>query len=87
MLADDDLFLSVDAVNLNTFLAISRPIVVICMWTALLCDSRNEHLTGNALLGAGVVHHINRVILQCRKTKSLFRAAPMRDATDLPIEA
>ena len=29
----------------------------------------------------------NRVILQCRKTASLFAPAPMRDVTDLPIEA
>jgi len=24
---------------------------------------RNDHLTGNTLLGAGAVHHINRVVL------------------------
>jgi hypothetical protein len=28
----------------------------------------------------------NRVFLQCRKTKSPFAPAPMRDVTDLPIE-
>jgi len=40
------------------------------MWTAPLCDSRNDHLTGKALLGAGVVHHINFALMhrskQCR---------------------
>ena len=29
----------------------------------------------------------NRVILQCRKTTSLFASATMKDVTDLPIEA
>jgi len=26
---------------------------------------RNDHLTGNTLLGAGAVHHIMSVILRC----------------------
>ena len=36
LLSDDDLLGRVNAVNWNTFLAISKPIVVICMWTAPL---------------------------------------------------
>jgi hypothetical protein len=36
LLSDDDLLARVDAVNLEYFLAISKPIVVICMWTAPL---------------------------------------------------
>ena len=34
----------------------------------------------------GSPRRANRVILQCRKTASLFAPAPMRDFTDLPRE-
>jgi hypothetical protein len=43
------------------------------MWTAPVCDSRNDHLTGNTLLGAGVVHHINREITPMRARKIIDR--------------
>jgi hypothetical protein len=36
LLPDHDLLFGVDAVDRNTFLAISKPIVVICIWTAPL---------------------------------------------------
>jgi hypothetical protein len=32
------------------------------MWTAPLCDSSQRSLYWQSLLGAGAVHHINRVI-------------------------
>jgi hypothetical protein len=46
------------------------------MWTAPLCDSRNDHLTGNALLGAGVVHHINSVVLAPQQFRQSDRPTP-----------
>jgi hypothetical protein len=41
------------------------------MRTAPLCDSRTDHLTGNALLGAGIVHHIIRVVLAPQQSITL----------------
>src|SRR5215475_13323845 len=49
----------------NTFLAISKPIVVICMWTAPSCDSSQRSPYGNPLPGAGAVHHIRSRLMQC----------------------
>jgi hypothetical protein len=37
-----------------------------------MSDSRTDHLSGNTLLGAGVVHHINRDQMHCRKKALLF---------------
>src|SRR6476659_5384894 len=47
----------------NTFLARSTPMVLTCMWTTPSGDALfNDHPFGTIDAGAGVVHHINRVI-------------------------
>ena len=41
-LPDDHLLRCIDAMDLDTFLAISNPIVVICMWTEGATDKAKE---------------------------------------------
>ena len=53
--------------DLNTFLAISKPIVVICMWTAPSCDSSQRSPYGDSSPGAGAVHHITTRLMHCSK--------------------
>jgi hypothetical protein len=53
-------------------LAISKPIVVICMWTAPSCDSSQRSPYGNSSPGAGAVHHINSGREQVQQKNSLL---------------
>src|SRR5215208_22784 len=47
----------------NTFLARSTPMVLTCMWTTPSGDSLlNNHPLAHSMPGAGVVHHIIRVV-------------------------
>src|SRR5271167_270213 len=47
----------------NTFLARSTPMVLTCMWTTPSGDSLfNDHPLAHSMPGAGVVHHIIRVL-------------------------
>jgi hypothetical protein len=39
------------------------------MWTAPSVIRRNDHLTGNTLLGAGAVHHIIKRHMHCSKQR------------------
>src|SRR6266536_2405821 len=57
----------------NTFLARSTPMALTCMWTTPSGDSFfNDHPLAHSMPGAGVVHHIIRVILTADPSLPVF---------------